>query len=226
MAKRAIPSSSELWKRHVSMYTTVFSMALAQLANQIRASVDEDKISEELCPILSQVCFMEGQRKNSEIRTPDWEKPIQPISESDLRGGKNKKRPDFTCKYVNSAAANVDQFEIALHIECKILGNPRSNSWIYNRNYTTNGISRFDSITHEYGKRASTGMMIGYIVSMEPRQIIKEVNEYQQKHLPNNPVLAFKLNNHRMLGENQKLNRSNVKPEIFRLIHLWVDLRN
>jgi len=68
-------------------------------------------------------------------------------------------------------------------------------------------------------------MMIGYIISMEPEQILYGVNKFQQKQFPNNPELSFEFNNPPVFREKQNLKRQNVNPEVFQLIHLWVDLR-
>lgn len=224
MERRVLPSISDLWNRHETLYVDVFSIALALLSKKTCPLDDEDKISEQLCPILNAVCFKEGPKRNCEIRTPDWEKPIQPVADNELKGGKGK-RPDFTCKCYNPFALCTEEHEIALHIECKRLGNSISMNWILNKNYTTRGIKRFDCPTHEYGKRASSGMMIGYIISMEPKQIVFEVNDFQQKHFPNNPALSFEFNNPPVFRERQNLKRKNVTPEVFQLIHLWVDLK-
>ncbi len=160
MARRALPSFSDLWKRHETLYVDVFSIALAQLVKKTCPLDDENKISEQLCPVLSDVCFKESKKQNCEIRIPDYEKPIQPVTDNELKGGNMGKRPDFTCKCCNPFASRVEEYEIALHVECKRLGNPTSNTWKLNENYVTKGIKRFDSRTHEYGKRASSGMMI------------------------------------------------------------------
>jgi hypothetical protein len=226
MARRNLPSLSNLWQRHEALYIDVFSIALPLLVNKTSPLDDEDKISEQLCPVLNEVCFKKSQRQNCEIRTPDWEKPIQPVTDNELKGGKKRKRPDFTCKCSNPFASCTEEHEIALHIECKRLGNPTSSTWILNENYVTEGIKRFDCRTHEYGKRATSGMMVGYIISMKPKQIANEVNKYQQEHLPNNPTITFQFNNPPVFKKNQDLNRKNVKPKSFQLIHLWVDLRS
>ena len=137
-----------------------------------------------------------------------------------------RKRPDFTCKCSNPFASCTEEHEIALHVECKLLGNPTSKTWILNENYVTRGIKRFDCLTHEYGKRASSGMMIGYIISMEPELIVKEVNKYQQIQSLPSPSLSFQFDDQPVFKENQSLDRKNVKPKSFQLIHLWVDLRS
>ncbi len=226
MAKHTLPLAYDLWKRHETLYVDVFFIALARLAKKKRPLSDEDAISEQLCPVLTRVCFEEGQKRGCEIRTPDWEKPIQPVTDNELKGGKVRKRPDFTCKCYNPFAPCAEELEIAFHVECKLLGNPTSKTWKIKKNYVTKGIKRFDCRVHEYGKRASSGLMIGYIINMEPKQIVIEVNKFQQKHLPYNPALSFQFVNPPVFKENQNLNRKNVNPESFRLIHLWVDLRS
>lgn len=225
MARRSIPSFSSLWQQHERLYIGLFYMALQRLSEDTCDTTNEDIISEQLCPVLNNVCFEESQNNNCEIRTPDWEKPVQPVTVSELKGGKVRKRPDFTCKLTNPFAARAEEHEIPFHVECKRLGNPTSIGWKLNENYVTNGIKRFDCASHEYGKRASSGIMIGYIISMSPMKILNEVNGHQKKHCPHNPMLAFKFGKKNVRQCFQKLNRKNVKPDKFKLFHLWVDLR-
>lgn len=171
------------------------------------------------------MCFEEGQKRQCEIRNPDWEKPIQPITDEELKGGKERKRPDFTCDWYDPFALCAEERKISFHIECKRLGYPPSKGYKLNENYSTRGIRRFDNKTHQYGKRAPSGMMIGYIVSMEPQQIVDEVNAFQRKHFPHNPALSFQFETSPVFKGYQALIRKNVTPEKFKLMHLWVDLK-
>jgi hypothetical protein len=118
-----------------------------------------------------------------------------------------------------------EEFEICLHVECKCLGYPTSNSWVLNKNYVTNGIKRFDSNSHEYGKRAPSGIMIGYLITMEPEQILQEVNKYQKQYLPQNQPISFSFGRKKLHKTHQNINRQINKPKKFKIIHLWVDLR-
>lgn len=226
MARRQLSSFETLWKRHVLLYSEVFSEALRELSESAFFSKDEDGYSEKLCSILNRVCFNLGKSRNQELQTPCWETPIQPVTNNELKGGKIKKRPDFTCRLLNPWADSHEKHEISLHIECKLLGYPSSATWILNENYVKNGIKRFDSEIHEYGKRADTGMMIGYIVSMTPEEIESEVNTYQKKHLPEYTGIKFSLDSTTLLRAHQYISRKNVTPAQFELIHLWGDLRN
>ena len=196
------------------------------MSESASVSGDEDAISEILCSILNRVCFKLGKSRNQELQTPYWETPIQPVAGDELKGGKIKKRPDFTCKCINPWAASPEKYEISLHIECKLLGNPTSATWILNKNYVKNGIKRFDSKIHEYGKRADSGMMIGYIIGMTPEEIESEVNDYQKKHASEYTDIKFLFDTTTLFKTRQDIKRKNVMPARFELIHLWVDLRN
>ena len=226
MAHRQLSSFETLWKRHILLYSEVFSEALKELPETASISGDEVTISEILCTILNRVCFNLGKTRNQELQTPYWETPIQPVAGDDLKGGKINKRPDFTCKCVNLRAASPEKFEISLHVECKLLGYPTSATWILNENYVKNGIKRFDSKFHEYGKRSDSGIMIGYIVSMPLQDIESEVNDYQKKYEPEYPKIKFMFDTAILFKTIQNIKRKNVMPARFELIHLWVDLRN
>ena len=226
MARRPLSSFITLWNRHILLYSEVFATALRELTKSASVSGDEDAISEILCSILNRVCFKLGKSRNQELQTPYWETPIQPVTGDELKGGKIKKRPDFTCKFINPWAASPEKYEISLHIECKLLGNPTSATWILNKNYVKNGIKRFDSKIHEYGKRADSGMMIGYIIGMTPQEIESEVNDYQKKHASEYTDIKFFFDTTTLFKTRQDIKRKNVMPARFELIHLWVDLRN
>lgn len=226
MARRELPAFSILWNKHKQLYMEVFSMALQELSKRDFVSGDEEAISETLSMLLTQTCFNVRRIRGQEVSTPIWEGPIQPVSEQELKGGKTRKRPDFTCKCSNPWAHSPEEYEISLHVECKRLGVNTSHSWNLNENYVINGIKRFDCCTHEYGKRASSGMMIGYIIGMTPVELEKEVNRYQRKLLPYCPDIGFTFDIKTLFQTHQQIQRRNIEPVQFELIHLWVDLRN
>jgi hypothetical protein len=224
VARHSLSTFSALWQRHERLYVELFSSALLGLATKEITLKHEDTISEALCVTLRHVCFEFLHTRNIEVKTPDWEGPIQPVEEDEMKGGKIRKRPDFTCKCFNRFASTAEDLEISMHVECKRLGNPTSATWILNEKYVKNGIKRFDSTTHEYGKRATSGLMIGYIIDMSPEAILSEVNEYQKKHLPDNSAIDFKFGAGNLFESRQTLTRKHVLPERFTLIHLWADL--
>ncbi len=224
MARHTLCSFEQLWKRHELLYSEVFSAALLNLSQMNSVAGNEDAISEILNVLLTQVCFNISKLRDMEVQTPSWEAQMPPVSFDELKGGKTKK-PDFTCKIVNPRAKSPEQHEMSLHVECKLLGNPTSSKWILNENYVQHGIKRFDSKIHQYGKRANSGIMIGYIISMTPKEIEAEVNGYQKKHLQKSVKIQFTFENTIPFHSRQVITRANVEPINFELIHLWIDLR-
>lgn len=206
-----------LWMAHEKLYYSIFYDALEQLTITDTQRHDEDAISEALCPILKKICF----ESVLDVRTPDWEKPNQPSITEELKGGKIRKRPDFTCNFLNSFADCPEMYEIPFHVECKRLGKT-VGSWNLNRNYVTNGIKRFDCHDHEYGKRAPSGMMLGYMVNMQQTAILDVVNKQLYSQLPE---LNFSFTQ-KVVSCEQKFIRKKVGPERFKLVHLWSDLKS
>jgi len=226
MARRSLATFDTLWARHESLYVEVFSLALHELSTQHLVSGNEDAVSESLCPALTAVCFSMGRRRDCDIPVPSWEKPRQPVSREELTGGKKRKRPDFSCSCYNRYATNPKELEVPFHIECKLLGEPTSPSWVLCRNYVTKGIARFDNWDHQYGKRAPSGAMIGYMISLTPDGIQAQVNENKGKHLEYIPDIIFEWGDTHVHHAVQIITRRCVPPANFRLMHVWVDLRH
>jgi len=209
--KGAINSFPSLWAAHETLYFEVFSEALNLLEITAEQRNNEDDISEVLYLSLHEICF----KHKDDIMTPCPELPKSPVEKNEIKGGKKRKRPDFTCNFVNPMAASSITYMIPFHIECKRLGDGNLT-----KKYVTDGITRFDIKSHEYGKRAPSGMMIGYIISSTPASILIEVN----KHLNNKfPELEFSFSR-KVVSENQELVRTEVLPIEFKIIHLWVNL--
>lgn len=225
MARRTIPAFDVLWERHTTTYIEVFLAALAQLVSNDSTEADEDAISEALCPMLTKVCFQMNQSSRCEVRVPAWERPLQPVVENELRGGQLGKRPDFTCSCINSFAEKGEDFEIPFHVECKRLGKYRKASWNLNRNYVVNGMMRFDSISHGYGKRAGSGLMVGYVIDLCPVSVAASVNQHKQKHLSSWPDIILADRDANIHQASQTVTRVHQSPTNFTLVHLWVDLR-
>jgi len=67
--------------------------------------------------------------------------------------------------------------------------------------------------------------MIGYIVSMTPECILKEVNSYQEKHCKENLAITYIEKRSNVQFYEQILRRRNLKPSVFHLAHLWVEMQ-
>ncbi len=224
MARRTI-SFAALWSRHESLYKYIFIEALIRLAAEPRISRGEKIVSKHLSRILVTVCREIANTKNQEVHSPTPDGLNQPVNAEEMEEEFTGKQPDFTCNCYNPQAKSNETYLIPFHVECKLLGEPTSSTWILNRNYVTNGIARFDLQSHKYGNRASSGIMIGYIISMTPEQIQTEVNSHIETILPYVPPLVFALSRVPLQSEHS-FARRHVMPTPFTLIHLWVDIRN
>jgi len=211
-------SGEDLWQKHVRIYYGIFLLALEKLPLATMRDKSESDISEQLFLNLQEVCREEIKR-NSDVRDPDWEKPIPP---EQLTGKPNAaKKPDFTCTIFNPDYFETEDYRKDLHIECKRL-NAEKRAGSLTQKYVTEGIQRFDAATHKYGKNVNTGFMIGYIVSDNSAEILKAVNQHLHGKSKGDSLTAVEIKNS-VTVYNQNMHRKTVIPSEFNLIHFWKD---
>ncbi len=219
MARKALSlKKRNLWTEHTALYQSVFFHSLKKLKQRTSLPQKEDEISAVLFGILKTVCKSWSLKKKAEIPAPLAQLPKQDPDKAIKTSLNSLPKPDFICpKFDPEKGEN-----LFFDVECKLLGDPTSKNWILNKNYVTDGVFRFDCQNHEYGKDVSSGMMIGYIISMAPDSILKEVNA---NLVPSKIVLYF---NSLVTVDCccTDLNRKHVVPSDFKLSHLWVDLRS
>lgn len=229
MVLSSIPSPKKMWEKHEQLVLEVFMLALEMLREKVDLPIEEFAISEALALKTREVNFALNQKGRGLPFPPDWEKPKQPASETDLGQSKKAKRPDFSCLFRNHAAQNYSNAYLEYHIECKRLGKSSNSGWNFNENYVTKGICRFLSTTHRYGEGAFSGAMIGYVQNMVLISIIEQINSHILHQLGNEiPGIRFSEADFDEMGlikSSQELTRKNVSPSSFELRHLWLDLR-
>jgi hypothetical protein len=215
--KNGILNSAELWQKYVNNYLDVFVKSLDKLVITDDLRKNENMISRTLHLVLRNMC----QKYYNELPTPIWEAPHQSMTDEELMLTKVPSRPDFTCTMVDPYASTPDMYEIYLHIECKRLGQS-GTSWNLNKQYCISGIMRFDSTVNQYGKNATSGIMIGYIVNSNKSEILADVN----RNLPSNIEELVFSTSKIVETTRTKYNRRNIVPFDFTLYHIWADLRN
>jgi hypothetical protein len=215
-----------LWEEFEQRVIEVFSEGLTALALIPRLPSQEDFISREL----HKCCRAVNHRLRKLDRGVEYVLPQLtnlPLADDEYRARRLDKRPDFACGFHDDSLPE-DQFEEADYhytIECKRLGAPTSPTWVLNRNYITDGIARFDHPDWGYAAGTSSGLMIGFIQSMEPETILAEVNS----HISPFPALSVSasgwVNKALSVLSPQKFDRRiSIIP--FTLNHFWVDLRH
>jgi len=111
-------------------------------------------------------------------------------------------------------------------IECKRLGKKLRSDRVFNELYIENGVRRFITEEHGYAKWDSEGSMVGYVQSMDPEDILREVNDMANVHatppLPP-PIKGWISNGTSVIIHTFQRPWS---PSSFTLRHYWIDLRS
>jgi hypothetical protein len=135
------------------------------------------------------------------------------------------KRPDFTWLLFNQQAGDPLRSEMKYYTECKRLGSPESGR-MFNDLYSGEGIARFTSEEHAYAKGCRSASMIGYLQTMEPDEVLADVNTYAtDRSIPSLSRAAatwFAKDVNRLTQT--PLNRQ-FDPAPLQLTHFWIDLR-
>jgi hypothetical protein len=153
-----------------------------------------------------------------------WDGKSQPEPDDALRDSRLFKRPDINCQLFNQQAANPLLSQWKYYTECKRLG-PPEDGLVFNSLYSEKGIARFMTAKHAYAKGCKSAAMIGYLQTMGPDDILKEVNQFATGR--NIPPLAKAVKGWRPKVANRltqdELDREFETTKV-RLTHYWIDL--
>ena len=228
MSTNKLPSASILWQRHEELILGVFIRALKMLRLERNLPDAENRINETLYLKAKRAYF-----KLPLIQRPAFfglflEPQNQPQTEDDVGEEFLLKKPDLKWRLENKSDPNPAMAIRDYDIECKRLGKPLRRDRVLNEDYVRNGILRFLNVKHSYGKGMTFGAMIGYVQSMEFKDILKEVNQcITQIQTHKIPLIKFsaKKNSTEIIETAQKLYRTEISSSSFNLRHIWVDLR-
>ena len=221
-------SKIDSWASFETRILKVIVLALEILRNSKRDLTKEieDKLNYELyfCMLIA-VRRLGGE--DSGINSPPvYECWNQPLEEEELLDVARKKRPDFQWGYINHSEPNPRKSAKHYYIECKRLGTPTRRDRVFNQNYVLYGVLKFVKPEWKYGRASSSGTMIGYIQSMEEKDILAEVNE--EAYNSDIPPIELGLKGWKENGVSRlehEFNRPKVLPTHFTLRHFWLDLR-
>ncbi len=219
-----LPSPGEIWKRHESLVLNVFIYALIELKKEKNLPIEEIPLNERLYLYIRRVYHKLPANKKpfSPSLVPNSENP--PVEFDDIGKTWTRKKPDFRWTLYNSEETDPLQAYKEYTIECKRL---RINGNFINE-YVVNGIVRFLTKEHKYGNGTVSGAMIGYIQNMEHKEALERINGAILK-TKEFVIPVIKLNINRQIMDsikkgNHTLNRQEVKPSIFHLRHIWIEV--
>lgn len=216
----------DLWSNHESRILEVIALALKLLLAEPDLPDSEDGLNRKLF-----FCIHRANRQLVDSKKHlDWpltyESRNQPDVDDVTRSSRENKRPDFMWGIYDHLEPDPNKSAKYYVLECKRLGQPSSPSFVFNVNYVKDGVNRFVAVAWGYGKSCRSGMMIGYVQSMEPEDVLREINV---------KLVAASLSPIQTSGRaflpadvnriDHQLVRPDIQPSPFDLRHLWVDLR-
>ncbi len=218
-------STLQLWPNHFARVCDVLSLALEKLIAQ--ESLPEN---EKLLTVEFSKCVRTANRElrgmNRGVEWPPSFDGIQgKFSQDEESIPDAEKRPDIKWGMYDSAETDPDLQEKSLDVECKRLGEPTSKNWVLTRQYVCDGVYRFVSAEHRYGRFATDGVMVGYVQNRAFEWLLEQVNQECSRLV--NAVLRLSEGGWKHGGTTdlkQTLNRAGM-PTPFNLAHFWIDLR-
>jgi hypothetical protein len=217
-------SQLNIWDKYKKRIFDLILESLSILQREPALKLDEPNLNRKLF-----FCF-EGATYNLKLSyhlpTPEGKNPPHPDDEK--RARREEKVPDFYWQFSDHTVIDPKRCTRRFVLECKRLGKPTSSQWILNQQYVQNGIRRFVTEEHGYGKGDDAGAMIGYVQNMEFDDILYEVNvaiKTAQDSIPelSPPGPGWLVNGVSQLD--QVLERTFLQSP-YHLRHFWVDLRN
>jgi hypothetical protein len=171
-------------------------------------------------------CLLSASRElypDEEI-APVIECSNQPDPDDEARARREQKRPDFQWIYLDRYEPDPRRSSRQFVIECKRLGTPPRADWVLNVNYINHGIRRFREPEWGYGKSTSSGAMIGYWQTMQPSELLGDVNgECRNTSLPDLILVGPLVPGGTSHFEHIFDRPFEISP--FRLHHFWIDIR-
>jgi hypothetical protein len=208
-------TSVDLWERHTERCLQILREALIML-NQGPPDERETDLNRRLylAIIDAHATAARGGVEQLAVVVPEGRSP--PVASDAERAAREAKIPDFYWAYVDHLAEPGASRQFVL--ECKRLTESTRN-WIYTERYVHEGVVRFITPEHAYGKDTPSGAMVGYLQAIDFDQALNEVNACAASL--GIPPLAARGDPSAALAEfDHRLSRSfAVSP--FLLTHIW-----
>ena len=214
--------AEKLWVEREAKCLSIIERALSMLR-------EEDDLAETEVELnrLLYFCLLTASREmypDDEI-APLMECNNQPDPDDEARARREQKRPDFQWTYLDRYESDPQRSSKQFVVECKRLGKATRSDWVFNVNYSDNGIERFRDPEWAYAKHAPSGAMLGYWQSMEGKEVLREVNEGCCRRSIPSLVLVGSCSSKGISKFEHDLERPfQISP--FKLRHLWIDLRS
>ena len=213
--------AGKMWETREAKCLSIIERGLSLLRQREHLPESEVELNRHLY-----FCLLTASRElypDDEI-APVTECNNQPDPDDQTRARREQKRPDFQWIYLDRYEPDAERSSKQFVVECKRIGTAPRADWILNANYIDHGIARFREPEWAYGKRASSGAMVGYWQSTEAEAILKEVNYgCRTGSFPDLVLLGAWRATATSRLEQVLIRSFELSP--FKLHHLWIDLR-
>jgi len=214
--------AQELWARREAKCLSIVERALSLLREEDDLPETEVELNRQLY-----FCLLAASRElcpNDEI-APITECNNQPDPDDEARVKREQKRPDFQWIFLDRYEADTQRCSKQFVVECKRLGKPSRADWVFNLNYSSHGVARFRDPEWAYAKLMQSGAMVGYLQSMDEKNVLLEVNGGCGINSLPELILVGTWNPGSTSRLEHTLERAfQISP--FTLHHLWIDLRS
>lgn len=218
-------SHLNVWNQHERRVLAVLKEALSLLCAQTNLQRSEVELNRRLY-----FCLLTANAKLWRANSGGFDHPPvsegknQPDPDDSKRAIREYKIPDFQWSFIDHAAEDPRRGAHYFIIECKRLGSPPRSDWILNQNYVQHGIMRLVRPEHGYAKNEPSGAMVGYLESMDPDDILTDVNEAAANAAVG--AIPYPQGGWQIDGISHLEHQVARLPEpMLTLRHLWVDLR-
>jgi len=174
-------SQLHTWATHEANAREVLLEALTSLKEEENLPIKENDVSRKLL-----FCIRRANRllsdKGRGVPHPITYQAQNAPDASDLQATRSERKiPDFQWGITDQTVENPTKADRHLIIECKRLGKLPSGG-ILNAKYVEDGVLRFITEEHRYGKYTDSGIMIGYVQNMELLDVWNEVDAAIKNH--------------------------------------------
>ena len=217
MTKRPLLTSVDLWARHCERCLRLLRDALVTLEPG-SPNESESEINRRFYRAIIAAHQDAARRGEEPLSVVTYEGRNAPAPSDAEFQASEYKIPDFQWAYMDDLAEDPNAAARHLAIECKRLTHATSN-WDFFEQYIVNGVRRFISVEWSYGKDTPSGVMIGYLQSVDVEKAQAGVNSAATE--ASVPILDLREEHSKPVELGHMLERS-FADSPFNLVHFWI----
>lgn len=164
----------DLWGARVAQCLDVLGAALDKLGAR-QPDEQEDLTNRALFECLGEATHARMQRPGCLVPAIGYEARNTPSPNDSARASREFKRPDFVWAWHDDLDPDPARSRREFIVECKRLA-PSTKNWDFLKRYVTDGVLRFVSVTHGYGMGMPSGVMVGYLQTIDADEALAAVN--------------------------------------------------